>query len=204
MLDRFEVLKAHYKEKIESWDWESLKKDAFSNCAADFDGNIVASTHLGTITGLAPSGKFYSLWCTNQTRSDIVKDECFFEALDEVAEFYGMFVSSGDGDPNDLFLQAAVESLEQVSAFVTEEDEELAKELLGEMQSQRMNVVKDDYWVSNLVGYYKEWSELTAEERRQARVSFGDLSDRNSNKYRYFISNSLICRKLNVRRIINI
>lgn len=59
-----------------------------------------------------------------------------------------------------------------------------------------MNVVKDDYWVSNLVGYYKEWSELTAEERRQARVSFGDLSDRNSNKYRYFISNSLICRKL--------
>lgn len=131
MFNRYEILTKHYKETIQSWDWESLKEGAFYSCSADEEGNIIASCFLGTVMNTAPSGKFYSFWCNNQTRSDVVKDQCFFDALDEVAEENGMWVDSGEGDPTDLFLRASVDSLDQVSAFVTPEDEQLARELLG-------------------------------------------------------------------------
>jgi len=92
MFDRHSILKAHYRAKIESWDWEGIVADC----------QETGGTYLGSCLSLAPSGKYYTFWTSNQTRKDETKDEAFYEVLDEVAEAHGGWIESGEGDPCDI------------------------------------------------------------------------------------------------------
>ena len=126
--NRYDILVAKYTKEISAWDWKAIQSSAWSNCFIDEENNIVASCWLGTPFGIYPSGKVYAFWTSNQTRSDVIKDECFIEALEAVAESHGMFINYED----DIFAQAMLDSPEQVLGYVTSEDEEKAKELMSE------------------------------------------------------------------------
>jgi exonuclease III len=61
-----EKLFNRYKEEIESWDWIGVKTDALTNCFFDEENDqVIASTFIGTVFALAPSGKYYTFWTTN-------------------------------------------------------------------------------------------------------------------------------------------
>lgn len=132
MFDRHEILKKHYKEQINSWNWKAIKKDALSNCFYDkyeCPDSIIASTYLGSILHIFPSGKYYMPWCTNQTRSDVTKDTAFNEALEEIAEANGMYITGSDGDGCDLLAQFTIDfsdydTMKDQIQFITDEDYE--------------------------------------------------------------------------------
>lgn len=102
--NRYDILTAHYKKQIADWNWDQLRKDAANNIHEDYDGERRAETYLGSILCLAPSGKCYAPWTTNQTRSDVVKDGCFFDALDCIALASGMYVTGSEGDGCDIMV----------------------------------------------------------------------------------------------------
>lgn len=97
-----------YYSEIKGWDWESIKNEAISN-PHQYEDGYIGSYYLGSVMSLAPSGKYYMPWTTNQTDEDVEKDQAFFEALDKVAEENGMFIESGEGDPTDVFVSINVD-----------------------------------------------------------------------------------------------
>ncbi len=112
MFDRYKTLTAHYKNEIEFWNWEGIKKDALANCyydASEFSDFITASTYLGSILHIFPSGKYYMPWTTNQTRSDCIRDECFSDALNAVALEHGLYITGSEGDGCDLLAQCLID-----------------------------------------------------------------------------------------------
>ena len=100
----------------------------------DMEGNKVQSVFLGTVLDLMPSGKFYlpfacsnvepcprckgtgkhSIYpqscdlCQGMGSREVFEDELMNEALERVAESYGCFIESSEGDPCDLFLVQAL------------------------------------------------------------------------------------------------
>ena len=131
MFNRFEILTAKYKKEILAWNWQEIKKKALCNVMVDDSENILGNCYLGTIFGIMPSGKFYAFWTTNQTRSDVTKDQCFMEALESVAYANDMFVGCNEFDSDGVFIQCKVESIDQAMAFVTDTDREKALELFA-------------------------------------------------------------------------
>jgi hypothetical protein len=93
MFDRHEILKAHYRKDIEGWDWNGIVTEANQNAGG---------VYLGSVLQLAPSGKCYAPWTSNQTQNDETRDAAWFEALDDVAEENGGSIGSGDGDGCDV------------------------------------------------------------------------------------------------------
>jgi hypothetical protein len=125
MFDRHEILTKHYENQIRSWDWEEIKRDALSNCQFDeWEKQVIASTYLGSVLGIFPSHKYYMPWCTNQTRSDVIKDECFSEALEKVAGEHGLFINGSEGDACDILAQKLVEDKTEIIGYLTFEDQE--------------------------------------------------------------------------------
>lgn len=112
---------SEYRAEIESWDWPALQNEANDNYReyiteygesgdanySDF-GNSPCSAYLGSVLSLAPSGKFYMLWTSNQNPRDIILDAAFYSALDDVAEEHGAYIENGEGDPCDLFVAFSV------------------------------------------------------------------------------------------------
>ena len=98
--NRNEILKAKYREKIESWDWDGLKRDLREKGYIDEE---YQSLFLGTVFSLTPSGKYYTEWTLNQNKHDTERDRAFFEALKEKAEKDDMFIENGE-DPCDILL----------------------------------------------------------------------------------------------------
>lgn len=100
-----------YLADIRSWDWEFVKSEALGNRQepeSELDP-AYGTTFIGTVFALAPSGKYYMPWTSNQTEDDIDEDGKFYEALDTVAEEHGMFIENGEGDPCDLFASIVIE-----------------------------------------------------------------------------------------------
>jgi len=109
-----EKLYHQYKEEVEFWDWAGIRKSAIENCVVDsyelkFDLHIIASCWLGTVFAIMPSGKYYMPWTTNQTAKDVIRGQAYWQALEEVAESNGMYISSGEGDPCDLYAQFTID-----------------------------------------------------------------------------------------------
>jgi hypothetical protein len=90
------ILVKHYVTEIRKWNWNELLTDAESNMQADEWGDQYGQVWLGTTIGMSPSGKIYTCWTSNQTRSDIRRDEAFYEALDTVAKAKGGLISWED------------------------------------------------------------------------------------------------------------
>ena len=126
--NRYEVLVKHYTEEVSAWNWNKIVSDSLTNCFLDEENNIIASSWLGTPFGIYPSGKVYAFWTSNQTRSDVTKDECFIEALEAVAESHGMFINYEE----DIFAQMVLDSPDQVVQYITNDEEEKARELFAQ------------------------------------------------------------------------
>ena len=130
--DRYEILTNKYRKEIEDWNWKEIKKSALENVIADYDGNVLGSCFIGTVFGVMPSGKFYMPWTTNQTRSDVIRDSCFMDALEEIAEKHGMFVTNSEADSCDMLIQCIINDPSEVISYVSKEDEEKALEYFSQ------------------------------------------------------------------------
>jgi hypothetical protein len=91
-----------YYAQILSWAWDVLVRDAKATIVEQ-DGERIGSTYLGSVLNLAPSGKYYMPWTTNQTARDEDMDARWFAALDKAASKHGGWIASGEGDPTDLY-----------------------------------------------------------------------------------------------------
>jgi hypothetical protein len=97
--DRYEILFNHYAEKIGKWDWVEIERRLTDYEPEGFDARYddpLEGVYIGTTRGVFPSGKIYAPWTTNQTRADVIKDECFSEALQSEAQRRGMFIDYFD------------------------------------------------------------------------------------------------------------
>lgn len=91
-----EILVKHYAEQIRKWDWSGIVRDADKN-GHPYEGGVPDwTTWLGTMMGLAPSGKIYTCWTTNKTSSHVRRDEAFWDALEQVAEEKGGYITFED------------------------------------------------------------------------------------------------------------
>jgi hypothetical protein len=99
--DRYEILTTHYTNEIRRWNWDGLIQRFQEYTPEDFDPHYdepLEGAWIGTVFGTFPSGKVYAPWTTNQTRSDVVRDQCFSDALEAVAGRYGLAVDYSGGD----------------------------------------------------------------------------------------------------------
>lgn len=94
--DSHAILVNHYAAAIRNWKWGSIVKDANDNIEPDEFGDMRGRAWLGSTMGLAPSGKVYAFWTTNQTSSDIRRDEAFWDAVEQVAEERGGYITFED------------------------------------------------------------------------------------------------------------
>jgi hypothetical protein len=66
------------------------------------------SVFLGTVQALYPSGKFYTYWARSHVSTEELEaDEAFHEQLEAEAEQRGLYITSGEGDPCDVFAAEA-------------------------------------------------------------------------------------------------
>jgi hypothetical protein len=67
------------------------------------DGKTVESSEfLGSVMTFAPSGRFYAPWSDVPGRV-LSRDAAWFEALERVANKFGLAVEQGEGDPTDMY-----------------------------------------------------------------------------------------------------
>lgn len=105
-------LSTEYAADIGAWDWSACKREAESNLEDDCDntGTRIGRVYLGSVLSLAPSGKYYTPWCTNQSRLDCLQDEAYFSELDSAAEAAGGWIENGEGDACDLYFCISVDA----------------------------------------------------------------------------------------------
>lgn len=96
----------YQREIQEKFSWDTMTFDP-SSCdkERDSDENTwTSSYYLGTCLDLAPSGKYWTSWSMgNVTEEEVDQDVLFYEALNIVASNNGGYITSGEGDPLDLF-----------------------------------------------------------------------------------------------------
>ena len=114
--DRHAILKKHYLDEMREWSWDWVAKSFESNakdsdCYELDDDMKHVYLFIGSVLSMLPSGKIYAPWTTNQTRADVAKDEAWWEALAEVCEEHGCYVSTPDGCAgDDIFLCKSVDN----------------------------------------------------------------------------------------------
>jgi hypothetical protein len=55
-----------FREAIEAWDWDAIKREALDNPETDENGDTVGTAYLGSVLFLTPSGKIYAPFaCSN-------------------------------------------------------------------------------------------------------------------------------------------
>lgn len=99
--NRHDVLFNHYKQEITEWRWLDILKRLTDYEPEGYDPKYdqpLEGAWLGSVLAVFPSGKIYAPWTTNQTRSDIVRDESFSDALECVAGRYGLTVDYFEGE----------------------------------------------------------------------------------------------------------
>jgi hypothetical protein len=125
MFNSHKILVNHYTNQIKAdFNWDKIKSEAVTNCRVEED-MIIASCYLGTVFGITPSGKVYAFWTSNQTRSDVRRDEAFNEALEKVAEENDLFIEYFD----DSIFACRVVEFTEAKCFVTSDDAEKAEAL---------------------------------------------------------------------------
>lgn len=105
--DRHAILKAHYAQQIaRDWKWSAIVAKAMEYTEPSEDGDgLIGRCYLGSILNIAPSGKYYMPWTTNQTRADETRDAAFMEAFEEAAEAAGGYITGSDGDGCDVVFE---------------------------------------------------------------------------------------------------
>lgn len=103
LTQEYKLTKRYTAEIKESFDFEAIKAECEQNKELDYEDQLVGLSFIGTVFSLMPSGKYYAFWTSNQTETDELQDSCYYDALESVFSDYGMFITSGEGDPCDLF-----------------------------------------------------------------------------------------------------
>jgi hypothetical protein len=116
-----------YIDEITDWNWDEIREEALQCIEENEMGDQEGRMFLGTVFHLMPSGKYYQPFaCSNVEACEECKgdgcdhcggigsreaylDSLYQEALEAVAEANGMFVTSGEGDPCDVFAGILVE-----------------------------------------------------------------------------------------------
>lgn len=117
MFDRHAILKNHYVAQLrKEWRWDKIVRDCILNAEPSDDGDgYTGYCWLGTFY-IKPSGKVYAPWTTNQTRSDVTRDEAWFDALEQVADEHGLFVGGPDG-ADDIYVGRCINEDEYNANF---------------------------------------------------------------------------------------
>jgi len=101
-----ERLVEQYTAEIDAWGWEGIYNEAMNNA----DERNVGSCYLGTVFSLTPSGKYYTSWASSNIEVlEAVKDDIWQEVLEGFAVTWGGYITSGEGDPCDIFFETYVE-----------------------------------------------------------------------------------------------
>ena len=95
-------------------DWEALKKEIEAEeIQDDLCDNKVKQVYFGSVFHATPSGKYYMPWASsNVTEGEAEEDEEWWEEMDKEAGKHGLFITSGEGDPTDIFVGMVVEEAE--------------------------------------------------------------------------------------------
>ena len=115
-----------YADRIESdFSWLEIQEECNDNTESDPDnpGEWVGRSYLGTVFEIMPSGKYWTVWASgNVDRIEQIQDSAYMEALESVADNYGLWIESGDGDPCDLYAGMRIDPEESDSMSLIEDD----------------------------------------------------------------------------------
>jgi len=91
--------------------WEAIKRELeMAEPYLDECGNKVKGLFLGSVLSISPSGKYYTPWASsNVSESEAEKDQEWWEKLEAEAGKHGFFITSGEGDPTDIYVGQVVE-----------------------------------------------------------------------------------------------
>ena len=91
--------------------WEAIKRELeMAEPYLDECGNKVKGLFLGSVLSITPSGKYYTPWaCANVSEREAEQDQEWWEKLEAEAEKHGFFITSGEGDPTDIYVGKVVE-----------------------------------------------------------------------------------------------
>jgi len=108
-----------YAQVLRDFDWPGLVKSLEPCGEQCYEGDH--QVYLGSCLNLSPSGKYYTPFaCSNVTEAEAHRDEAWYAALDLAAEKHGLFVTSGEGDPTDIFIGKACPNAEKAEAVEVE------------------------------------------------------------------------------------
>lgn len=92
-----------YAQVLRDFDWPGLVRSLEPCGEQCYEGTH--QVYLGSCLSLSPSGKYYTAFaCSNVTETEAERDEAWWAALERAAEKHGLFVTSGEGDPTDIFV----------------------------------------------------------------------------------------------------
>lgn len=90
---------------------DALNKETFT-----YDDDLksyVRQIYIGTVFSWVPSGKYYAPWSTNVTEAEVEKDQAWFDTVTEDLAKRGLFLTSGEGDPCDLFVGESKDDIDE-------------------------------------------------------------------------------------------
>lgn len=177
---------------------ENLEWDKEQDC-------FVGRAWLGTVFALTPSGKVYAPWTTNQTRSDVIKDEAWWDALNDLADENNLYVTGDSGDiclekclGVDSFCDGYIEAIgftESLQEPIPNESKTMlqavkdcadfqinAKALLDEARSIRQYTDKSagaDFWFSRNrhgVGFFDRGTEPVWKKLQELAKIYGSVN----------------------------
>ena len=94
--------------QIRTWDWQGLIADL--EPFEDDCNDIRLYAFIGTVTAIAPSGKYWTAYAhANVDETEAESDETFFRALDAVAIEHGCCYIEQGMDPLDTLLVREIE-----------------------------------------------------------------------------------------------
>jgi len=105
----------HMGIDVEDIDWDAIKRELelVAEPVEDECGNKVKGIYLGSVFSLTPSGKYYTPWaCGNVDEEEVKDDQEWWDALEKQAAERGLFITSGEGDPTDIYVGMTVEEKE--------------------------------------------------------------------------------------------
>ena len=93
----------------------------------DDDGRLIGSWLVGNVLSMNPSGKYYMPWTSNQTAEDTVRDQLYWETLENrlEEELEGYWLEQGSGDPLDVFVMKLLVDDDWGKALFYEEEQTL-------------------------------------------------------------------------------
>lgn len=147
ILERFEKLKPNENYMIRIDESSNLIEEVHYGNVADFGNSVF----------IFPSGKYYTLWTTNQTRSDVFRDMIYREELEKIAEDYDFSFCPSTSDPTEIFL---IRTIDLEGEYYWTKDEEIfyrGSEKIGSSQDVLDDMEQEGYYpAAAYVGNYGE------------------------------------------------